>query len=185
VGGAITGLGIGPKHIERVIGISKGYSTRVGAGPFPTELTDERGDHLRGTGTHPWDEFGTTTGRPRRCGWLDTVVVRYAARINGVTELVLTKLDVLSGFTEIAICDAYQRDSAAVRELPPDEIGLEGCEPVYEMMAGWPGDIMDVRQFEDLPAAACDYARRIEEITNVPVKLITVGPEREQTIIRE
>src|SRR5574341_872058 len=132
VGGAFTGLGIGPRHVERVIGIAKAYSTRVGSGPFPTELTDALGDQLRGTGANPWDEFGTTTRRPRRCGWLDTVVVRYSGRINGLTDLLVTKLDILSGFEEVKIADSYTHDGETVTEIRSDQTKLEACQPEYE-----------------------------------------------------
>ncbi len=184
VGGALTGLGIGPRHIERVIGVSKAYSTRVGAGPFPTELHDELGDRLRGTGANPWDEFGTTTGRPRRCGWLDTVVLRYAARINGMTEMVLTKLDILSGFEQVAIANAYRRQNLEVSEMPSEQERLEECEPIYETLPGWAEDIMNVTHFDDLPQAAREYIRRVEMLVGIPVTLMTVGPDRTQTIAR-
>ncbi len=184
VGGAITGLGIGPRYIERVIGIAKAYSTRVGAGPFPTELLDEKGDRLRGTGANPWDEFGTTTGRPRRCGWLDTVVLRYAARISGLTELVVTKLDILSGFDTVKIADAYTFRGETIRELPGDQGLLSECEPDYQTIGGWQEDIMGVTDYGKLPAAAQSYVEKIEQAVGVPIKLITVGPERAQTIAR-
>lgn len=185
VGGAITGLGIGPKYIDRVTGVTKAFSTRVGAGPFPTELNDEKGDRLRGTGANPWDEFGTTTGRPRRCGWLDTVVLRYAARINGLTDIVVTKLDILSGFNDVAFADSYQLDGKAVTELPDSLKTLEACQPVLTHLPGWEEDIMDVQQLERLPAAAQAYIETIENRVGVPVKLITVGPARSQTIERQ
>ncbi len=184
VGGAITGLGIGPRHIERVIGIAKAYSTRVGAGPFPTELLDEQGDRLRGTGANPWDEFGTTTGRPRRCGWLDTVVLRYAARINGLTELVITKLDILSGFDTVKIADAYTFRGDTIKELPGDQGLLAECEPDYQTVGGWQEDIMGVTEYEELPPATQSYIEVTEQTVGVPVNLITVGPARDQTIVR-
>src|SRR5574341_705953 len=184
VGGAFTGLGIGPRHVERVIGIAKAYSTRVGSGPFPTELTDALGDKLRGTGANPWDEFGTTTRRPRRCGWLDTVVVRYAARINDLTELMITKLDILSGFEQLQIADRYICDGMKLSEVPIDLGMFDRCQPVYESLPGWSEPIRDVRTFEGLPAAAQSYIHRIEELTGVPVTMITVGPARDQTIVR-
>lgn len=182
VGGALTGLGIGPRYIDKVIGVSKAYSTRVGGGPFPTEQLNEIGDRLRGTGKNPWDEFGTTTGRPRRCGWLDTMVIRYAARINGLTDLVITKLDVLSGLNELQIADRYTRNGAVVREAPSEVTEMEGCVPEYETLPGWQADIMGIRKRRDLPAEAQGYIHRIEELTNVRVMLITVGPARDQTI---
>jgi adenylosuccinate synthase len=184
VGGAITGLGIGPKHVERVTGVAKAFTTRVGAGPFPTELTDEVGDRLRGTGENPWDEFGTTTGRPRRCGWLDMVLVRYAARINGLTDLVITKLDILSGFEAIPIANAYTYEGETLTELPTDHTVFSRCQPVYESVDGWEEDIMGIRELGDLPPAARAYVARIEELAGVPVAQVTVGPGREQAIER-
>lgn len=183
-GGALTGLGIGPKHVTRVTGITKAYCTRVGAGPFPTELHDENGDRLRGTGANPWDEFGTTTGRPRRCGWLDLVVLRYAARINGLTDLIITKLDILSGFDSLSVATAYSLDGETITELPIDQESFARCEPIYESVGGWQEDIMGVDTFEALPEAAQDYVGYIEEQSGLPVKLITVGPARAQTIVR-
>jgi adenylosuccinate synthase len=184
VGGAITGLGIGPKHVERVTGVAKAFTTRVGAGPFPTELTDEVGDRLRGTGENPWDEFGTTTGRPRRCGWLDMVLVRYAARINGLTDLVITKLDILSGFEAIPIANAYTCQGETLTELPADHGVFSQCQPIYESVNGWEEDIMGVRELDDLPPAARAYVAWIEELAGVPVAQVTVGPGREQAIER-
>jgi adenylosuccinate synthase len=183
VGGAMTGLGIGPRHIQRVIGVMKAYSTRVGGGPFPTELTDAAGDRLRGTGANPWDEYGTTTGRPRRCGWLDTVVVRYAARINGLTDLVITKLDVLSGFDEVHIANAYTRLGAALREVPTEYDLWMDCAPIYQAAPGWSEDVTGARQLSDLPEAARSYVEQVETLTNLPVSLVTVGPARDQTIV--
>lgn len=182
VGGAFTGLGIGPRHVERVIGIAKAYSTRVGSGPFPTELTDALGDKLRGTGANPWDEFGTTTRRPRRCGWLDTVVVRYSGRINGLTDLLVTKLDILSGFEEVKIADSYTHDGETVTEIPSDQTKLEACQPEYETLPGWSENLAEVRRFGDLPRAAQNYIGRIEQLTGLPITMITVGPARDQTI---
>jgi adenylosuccinate synthase len=184
VGGALTGLGIGPKHIQRVIGVAKAYSTRVGGGPFPTELTDAIGDRLRGTGDNPWDEYGTTTGRPRRCGWLDTVVVRYAVRINGLTDLVITKLDILSGFDSVNVADTYTVNGLPQRELPPDLDVFSNSTPAYETLPGWTEDITQARNFDDLPAHARQYIQRIEELTGVPIHQITVGPARDQAINR-
>lgn len=183
-GGAMTGLGIGPKHVTRVTGITKAYCTRVGAGPFPTELHDENGDRLRGTGANPWDEFGTTTGRPRRCGWLDLVVLRYAARINGLTDLIITKLDILSGFDSLSVAAAYSLDGETITELPTEQESFARCEPVYESVEGWQEDIMGVDTFDALPEAAQNYVGYIEEKLGLPVKLITVGPARAQTIVR-
>ncbi|MBN1427135.1 MAG: adenylosuccinate synthase [Anaerolineae bacterium] len=182
VGGAITGLGIGPHYIDRVIGVTKAYSTRVGGGPFPTELRDALGDKLRGTGDNPWDEYGTTTGRPRRCGWLDTLVVRYAARINGLTELVVTKLDVLSGFDTLQVANSYTIDGAPVDTLLCDLETHQACRPVYHNLPGWSEDIMHVRSFTNLPSTAQGYIDYLEELTGLPVKTITIGPARDQTI---
>ena len=184
VGGALTGLGFGPRCVSRVIGVTKAFSTRVGEGPFPTELFGEMGERLRGTGDRPWDEFGTTTGRPRRCGWLDALTLQYAARINGFTDLVLTKLDVLSGLETVKIATSYLCDGEWVASLPTDAATVARCEPIYETLPGWRGDIAGVRRFEDLPPAAQDYVRRVEALVGVPVWMIGVGPERDQVIVR-
>jgi adenylosuccinate synthase len=181
-GGALTGLGFGPRHVSRVVGVAKAYTTRVGAGPFPTELLDEVGDRIRQVG----DEYGTTTGRPRRCGWLDLVILRYAARVNGLDEIALTKLDVLSGLERLRAAVAYERDGART-ELFPAEFGVESLaqwEPVYEELHGWADDIREVRRREDLPPAAHEYVARIEEWVGVPVTFIGVGPAREQAIVQ-
>jgi adenylosuccinate synthase len=179
-GGALTGLGFGPRHVSRVIGIAKAYTTRVGAGPFPTELLDEVGDRIREVG----GEYGTTTGRPRRCGWLDLVILRYAARINGLDEFALTKLDVLSGLERLKVAVAYKRDGERTEHFPA-EFGVEALaqwKPVYEELPGWAEDISGVRSRGDLPPAAREYVARIEEWVGVPVTFIGVGPEREQKI---
>jgi len=184
-GGALSGLGFGPRHVSRVVGATKAYTTRVGAGPFPTELLGEIGDRLRGTGANPWDEYGTTTGRPRRCGWLDAVILRYAARVNGLDELALTKLDILSGLERIKVAVAYERNGERIEHFPA-EFGLEELaewKPVYEELPGWSEDIMGVRTREGLPPAAQEYVARIEEWVGLPVTLITVGPDREQTVL--
>lgn len=178
VGGALTGLGIGPQQITRVVGVAKAYCTRVGNGPFPTELLDDTGERLRAAG----HEYGTTTGRPRRCGWLDAVALRYAARVNGFTELVITKLDVLSGLDELKIAVAYQRDDQQITALPLFTPDYERVYPVYETLPGWREDISTIRLFDELPQAARQYIRRTEALTGVPVTLVSVGPEREQTI---
>ncbi len=183
VGGALTGLGFGPRHVDRVVGVAKAFSTRVGSGPFPTELTDALGDRLRGTGENPWDEFGTTTGRPRRCGWLDGVILRYSARINGLTELVINKLDVLSGLDELKIAVAYQIDGAQVKTIPYDLEVLARAKPVYETFPGWTENIMDMKTLAELPRAARDYIAHIERIVGVPISAIGVGPAREQVIV--
>jgi len=184
-GGAFTGLGIGPGYRTQVVGVAKAYTTRVGAGPFPTELTGPLGDQIRGTGDQPWDEYGTTTGRPRRCGWLDLVILRYAARINGLTELAMTKLDVLSSFHRIPICVAYELDGHRLEEFPSRTTDLARCRPIYEELEGWERDIKAVGTWEDLPLEARAYVEFIEERVGVPVALISVGPEREQTIRRQ
>ena len=180
--GALTGLGLGVGCVGRVIGVTKAFQTRVGAGPFPTEVEDSTAKHLRGTGANPWDEFGTTTGRPRRVGWLDLVLLRYALRVNGVTELALTKLDVLSGLERIRLCTAYRRDGETFTDLPFGPGSLEGFEPVYQDFPGWQEDLRAARRWEDLPDAACDYILHIEDQMGVPVTLVSVGPEREQVV---
>ncbi len=180
-GGATTGLGFGPKQISRVVGVVKAYTTRVGQGPFPTELLDETGDRIREVG----NEFGTTTGRPRRCGWLDLPIVRYAARVNGLDELALTKLDVLSGLENLKVAVAYARDGAQVDHFPA-EFGAESLahwEPVYEDLPGWEADISDVRRRADLPKAARDYVALVEGWSGVPITFIGVGPRREQAVV--
>ncbi|MCL1889837.1 MAG: adenylosuccinate synthase [Desulfovibrionaceae bacterium] len=176
--GAATGSGIAPWRLTRVLGISKAYSTRVGAGPFPTELMDEAGRHLCEQG----EEFGTVTGRPRRCGWLDAVILRNAARLNGLTEIAITKLDVLSGLPEVKICTAYKHRGEKIL-YPPEEHDLTAVEPVYGGMPGWTEPLSGARSLEELPRAASDYLKYIEELCGLPVKFVSVGPDREQTII--
>lgn len=181
-GGALTGLGIGPTQVEKVVGVAKAFSTRVGGGPMPTEQDGEVAARLRGSGENFWDEFGTTTGRPRRCGWLDVSLLRYAAVINGFTELVLTKLDILSGFDELQIATAYELDGECI-EFPPSttsELGV--VQPIYETMAGWSEDISGARKLEDLPQAARDYIQRVSELCGVPIHMVSVGPERDQVV---
>jgi adenylosuccinate synthase len=186
--GALVGLGLGLGYEERVIAVTKAFQTRVGEGSFPTELSGELAARLRGSGENPWDEFGTTTGRPRRVGWLDLVLLRYSARINGLTELALTKLDILSGLETISICVAYRRKDDQVNsdevilDLPTGPGDLERYEPVYEELSGWEEDLRGVRRWEDLPAAARDYILSIEELSGVPVRLVSVGPERSQIV---
>ncbi len=179
-GGAATGLGFGPKHISQVVGVAKAYTTRVGKGPFPTELVGDVGDRIREAG----NEFGTTTGRPRRCGWLDLPIVRYAARVNGLDELALTKLDVLSGLDRLRVAVAYRRDGDRVDHFPA-EFGVESLaqwKPIYESLPGWDEDITGVRRREDLPQAAQAYVSYVEESVGVRVTFIGVGPGREQAI---
>lgn len=180
VGGSLVGLGIGPGHISRVIGVAKAYQTRVGTGPFPTELFDEVGDHLVEVG----HEYGTVTGRRRRTGWLDAVALRYAVRINGLTELAVTKLDVLTGLDPIEICVAYRHNDQRLEHFPADLNVLAKCEPIHEEVSGWEEDIAEICSFDDLPQAARDYIRRIEELVGVTVTIVSVGPERGQTIVR-
>jgi adenylosuccinate synthase len=182
VGGTLSGLGFGPKHVQRVVGVAKAYSTRVGSGPMPTELLDALGDRLRGTGANFWDEYGTTTGRPRRCGWLDMVVLRYSAAVNGFTELVVTKLDILSGFDEVKICVAYDIDGQRYEYMPARIEDVERATPVYETLPGWHEPITGVRKVEDLPLNAQRYIARIAQLADVPVNVISVGPERDQLV---
>jgi len=181
-GGALTGLGVGPLFVERVIGVAKAFSTRVGGGPMPTELNGEIADRLRGTGANFWDEFGTTTGRPRRCGWLDVVMLRYAASVNGLSELLLTKMDILSGFDELKLAVAYQIDGKRHEYPPVTNEQLERAVPVYETLPGWRDDITGCRALEELPAAARNYVERVAELCEVPIKSVSVGPEREQLV---
>jgi adenylosuccinate synthase len=182
VAGALSGLSVGPKAITRVIGVLKAFNTRVGSGPFPTELKDDTGARLRGTGANPWDEFGSTTGRPRRTGWLDLVALRYAVRSNGIDELVLTKLDVLSGFDSLKVCVAYRWHDSELSEFPIDAAILSKCEPVYTTLPGWKESVSGARKRGDLPPAACAYVDFVEQQTGVRFSLISVGPEREQII---
>lgn len=184
IGGVMMGLGIGSQHIGRVIGVVKAYQTRVGAGPMPTELTGEVGDRMRGTGEHHWDEFGTTTGRPRRCGWLDLVTLGYAQRINGLTELAITKLDILSRFDSINICVAYELNGERLETFPTDLTLLAQCQPIYETLPGWSTDITHAQDWDDLPLQARGYVARIEELQGIPASFISVGPRRDQTIRR-
>jgi len=184
-GGALTGLGIGPKHVDRILGVAKAFTTRVGSGPFPCEVDGETALRLRGTGENPWDEYGTTTGRPRRVGWLDLVILRHAARVNSLTELALTKLDILSGLTELPVCVAYKLNGQRITHLPCDLEELARCRPVYETLPGWQEDITGARQFKDLPAAAGRYVNFISEQVGVPISLISVGPARAQVIYNQ
>jgi adenylosuccinate synthase len=180
IGGVCTGLGIGPRAIDGVLGAAKAYTTRVGEGPLPTELTGEIGNRLRESG----QEFGAVTGRPRRCGWYDAVAVRYAVRVNGLSGLALTKLDVLDGLPELQVCTAYRCRGAVLTEMPGDLAQLAACEPVYETLPGWSAPSAGARRYEDLPAEAQRYIARLEEITGVPAAIISTGSAREDTIIR-
>ena len=183
-GGALTGLGIGPKHVDRIVGVAKAFTTRVGGGPFPTELDGDAASRLRGTGENPWDEYGTTTGRPRRVGWLDLVILYHARRVNSLTEFVVTKLDILSGLDEIPVCVAYEFDGERIKHIPADLDQLGRCRPVYETVPGWQENIMQARRLNDLPANARRYVDFIAEKTGVPVSYISVGPAREQFIVQ-
>ncbi len=179
-GGASTGSGIGPAKFKTVIGIVKAYTTRVGSGPFPTELFDESGEFLRANG----HEYGTTTGRPRRCGWYDAPIARYSARINGVTDFVLTKLDVLTGLKEIPVCVAYEVDGKRVDEMPVSQSDFHHAKPIYETFPGWTEDITSARRFEDLPKTAQDYVLMLERISGARISAIGVGPARDAIIVR-
>ena len=177
-GGVGAGAGIGPTRIDRVIGVVKAYTTRVGSGPFPTELLDEDGDELRRIGA----EFGTTTGRPRRCGWYDAVVARYAARVNGLTEFFLTKLDCLGAWDEIPVCVAYDVDGERLDEMPMTQTEFHHATPVYERLPGWRSDISGCRTFDELPKEAQAYVRRLEELSGAPFWGVGVGPGREESL---
>ncbi|HEY6871906.1 MAG TPA: adenylosuccinate synthase [Geobacteraceae bacterium] len=178
-GGACTGTGVSPRDIQEIIGISKAYVTRVGSGPFPTELLDDDGERLRKAG----HEFGSTTGRPRRCGWFDTLVLKYAVRVNGLSGVALTKLDVLDGFETIRICTGYEYDGKVFDELPANLDVFEKCRPVYEEMPGWQTGISGAKSFADLPERAQKYVRRLEELIGCPIVLVSVGPRRDETIM--
>jgi adenylosuccinate synthase len=179
-GGACAGSGIGPTRITAVVGILKAYTTRVGSGPFPTELHDEMGERLRKTG----GEVGVTTGRPRRTGWFDAVIARYAARVNGITDYFLTKLDVLSGLERVPVCVGYRINGRLVEEMPMTQTDVHHARPVYEQLPGWWEDISACRNFDDLPAAARAYVQRLEELSGARISAVGVGPNRDQTIVR-
>lgn len=179
-GGAVVGAGIGPTRITRVIGIVKAYTTRVGAGPFPTELFDEMGVRLQKTG----GEYGVNTGRPRRCGWYDAVIARYAARVNGFTDYVLTKLDVLTGIEEIPVCVAYEIDGVRHDEMPASQSDFHHAKPIFETFPGWNEDISVARSFEELPENAQNYVLALERLSGCRISVIGVGPDREQSIVR-
>ncbi len=179
-GGAATGLGLAPTAISKVMGVVKAYSTRVGNGPFPTELHDVTGERLRSIGS----EFGATTGRPRRCGWLDAFALRYSVIVNGISEIALTKMDVLDTFDEITLCTAYKLDGKILKSIPADADTLERVEPVYETMPGWKSSLTGIRTYQDLPQAAKDYIGRIETLSGARVTIISTSPDRADTIIR-
>jgi len=182
--GVFAGLGIGitAANGAEVTGVCKSFQTRVGSGPFPTEVFEDLALRLRGTGENPWDEYGTTTGRARRVGWLDGVLLRYAVRINGLTELVITKMDILSGIETLKLCVAYRKDGNEISDLPFGPSNLKGYEPVYEEISGWREDVSAIRQWSDLPQAARKYLEAIARLAGVPVRLVSVGPEREQIV---
>jgi adenylosuccinate synthase len=179
-GGAATGSGVAPNRFDRVIGVVKAYTTRVGAGPFPTELHDESGDFLRGRGF----EFGTTTGRPRRTGWYDAPIARYSARINGITDFVLTKLDVLTGLEHIPVAVAYEVEGERVDEVPVSQTDFHHATPIYEELPGWSEDISGARRFRDLPRAAQDYVLAVEEMSGSRISAVGVGPARDEIVVR-
>ena len=179
IGGVCSGAGVGPRHIHEVIGITKAYTTRVGGGPFPSELTGSEGDKLRQDG----DEYGATTGRPRRCGWFDAVAVRHAVRLNGLTGLALTKLDVLTGSPRIRVCTAYRVGGKLLRHFPASLKVMETLEPVWEEFPGWQEPVTDARRVADLPANARRYMERLEELVETEVVIVSVGPDRDQTIL--
>jgi len=181
IGGVCTGLGVPPKSIGAVLGVVKAYTTRVGEGPFPTELTGDMGNILRDSG----NEYGSVTGRPRRCGWYDAVAARYGVRINGIDALALTKLDVLDGVETLEICTAYKCSSRTLTEFPSDLSQLAGSTPVYESMPGWKTPTKGVRRYEDLPEAARKYIARLEEVSGVRVAIVSTGSERDDTILRK
>ena len=179
-GGAATGAGVGPNRLDRIVGIVKAYTTRVGSGPFPTELFDEQGEWLRSRGF----EFGTTTGRPRRVGWYDAPITRYATRINGITDLVLTKLDILTGLGEIPVCVAYDVEGTRFDEVPVNQSDFHHATPILEFFPGWKDDISGARTFEDLPRAAQDYVLALERMSGTRISVIGVGPSRDAVIVR-
>jgi len=179
-GGAATGSGVGPGRLDRIVGIVKAYTTRVGSGPFPTELEDDMGEWLRQTG----GEFGTTTGRERRTGWYDAPITRYATRVNGITDLVLTKLDVLTGLEQIPVCVAYDVDGTRFDDVPVNQTDFHHAKPIYEEFPGWTEDISTARTFEDLPKNAQDYVLTLEKMSNTRISVIGVGPARDQVIVR-
>jgi adenylosuccinate synthase len=178
-GSACVGSGVGPMKIDRVMGVAKAYTTRVGGGPFPTELNDEVGNHLRGKGS----EYGSTTGRPRRCGWFDAVVVRHSSRLNSLTDLAITKLDVLGGLKKIKVCTAYRFEGKKIQEFPASSRIQEGCDPVYEEIKGWNEDISMVKDVSDLPLNAQKYIQLIEQLVGVEVCMVSLGDERNQTMM--
>ncbi|MEJ2758392.1 MAG: adenylosuccinate synthetase [Anaerolineales bacterium] len=180
--GALVGLGVGPAWVHKIVGVTKAFQTRVGEGGFPTELEGEMATRLRGTGENPWDEYGTTTGRPRRVGWLDMVLLRYAMRVNSFTELALTKLDILSGLPGVKLCVAYRRDGKTYADLPLGLHEIDSFTPVYQDLPGWQEDIQSARTPADLPSQALAYIREIEKQVGIRVGWVSVGPERDQMV---
>jgi adenylosuccinate synthase len=180
-GGACTGLGIPPTRIDAVLGVFKSYATRVGGGPFPTELTDEVGETIRKRGK----EYGTVTGRPRRCGWFDAVAARHAVQVNGIEAVALTLLDVLDAFDELRVCTAYRHEGRLLHELPSELHVLKRCEPVYERVPGWRTSLSDVPTLEAFPARARDYLDMIAGLLGVEIVIVSTGPERRRSIVRE
>jgi adenylosuccinate synthase len=179
--GVCAGAGVPPRWINHVLGVCKAYSTRVGGGPFPTELDDATGEKIRTLG----NEFGTTTGRPRRCGWFDAVALKYTARLSGVTRLALMMMDVLAHFEELKVCVAYELDGKRLETFPAHADQLRRCKPIYETIPGWNQPVDDVRHVSDFPSGALDYVKRIEELVGIPVGVLSVGPDRAQTIFTE
>jgi adenylosuccinate synthase len=180
IGGVCTGLGVPPRAIDGVLGVCKAYTTRVGDGPMPTELTDDTGERLRRLG----HEFGAVTGRPRRCGWFDAVVARFAARVNGLDAIALTKLDVLDGFTEVPVCVGYRNGGDVLREFPAELGTLSACEPVFDILPGWSRPTAGIQRFEDLPEEAHRYVAHLEQAVGVPIGIVSTGADREDTIVR-
>ena len=178
-GGATLGTGLGPGEIDRVIGVTKAYTTRVGEGPFPAEILGDVGERIRAAG----GEFGTTTGRPRRCGWLDVVALRYAVRVNGLNTLAMTKLDVLDEFDEVRLCVGYRYNGDRINDFSTEFMVLRDCEPIYETMEGWKTDTTEMKTFEELPATLKRYIQEVEKMIRTPISIISVGPERAQTLI--
>jgi adenylosuccinate synthase len=181
--GALVGLGVGFRDVHRVVGVAKSFQTRVGEGPFPTELSGDLASRLRGTGAEHWDEYGTTTGRPRRVGWLDLVLLRYAVRVNGLSVLAMTKLDILAGLDPLKLCVGYKKGGQIYKDLPLGPADLSGFEPIYEELRGWNVDITGARTWEDLPSAATAYIQRVESLAGVPVHWVSVGAERDQMVV--
>lgn len=181
-GGTMIGLGVGPKVVDRVVGVAKAFTSRVGSGPFVTELEGDMALRLRGTGANPWDEYGTTTGRPRRVGWLDLVILHHAVRINSLTELALTKLDILSGLSEIPVCVAYEVDGNQIQHYPADLATIAKAKPIYETLPGWEEDVTDARTMADLPANAQRYVEFVSKKVGLPAPWVSVGPGREQVV---